>query len=93
VTSTQQRPTGTTVAAVGTVARLKLTEPLRFYCWPAVAFLLLALLVLAGTAGEWSRFLLVELPGLLLLLAGLEAARGSVYSPRAVVQAVMRARQ
>jgi hypothetical protein len=91
VTSTQQRPTGTTVAAVGTVARLKLTEPLRFYCWPAVAFLLLALLVLAGTAGEWSRFLLVELP--VLLLAGLEAARGSVYSPRAVVQAVMRARQ
>ena len=50
------RPGSPPVAAVGTVSRLKLTEPLRFYCWPAVAFLLVtvnpkdAVLVVTGAA-------------------------------------------
>lgn len=76
--------------SVGRLARLKLTEPVRLYCYP-----LLVLLVVGGVAGglvtqDWADWALPILGG--LLSAGpVEAARASVYSPRSVVQAVRRA--
>jgi hypothetical protein len=76
--------------AVGTLARLKLTEPVRLYLWP-VAALLITGSVICSALGEWLGSAMLAVCGLLVLLA-VEAARLSVYSPRAVVQAAMRAR-
>jgi hypothetical protein len=65
---------------IGRLTRIKHTAPHRLYCWPALCFLLLGMLLHAGYTGGWSWFLLAELPGLLLVAFGLEAARRSLLT-------------
>jgi hypothetical protein len=77
---------------VGLVTRLKLTEPVRLYCY-AVLLVLTAGLQLAGLlSGEWAEFTAANGAVLLGVGAAAEAARASVYSPAAVVRELRRAR-
>lgn len=71
---------------LGRLPRWRLTEPLRLYVWPAVAFLLLAALVIGVNHGLWLA--LVAGSPAVPILAALEAARTSVYSPAGAVAAV-----
>jgi hypothetical protein len=73
------------------LARLKLTEPVRLYCY-SMLLVLSAGLQLAGLlTGEWPEFIATNGAVVLAVASGTEAARASVYSPRSVVQAVRRA--
>ena len=84
--------TSTSAPAVGRVAQWKLTEPVRLYLWPAVALLLTSGLVGGIRDGDWWRACLFVAAAVAIVLMA-EAARASVYSPRSVVQTVMRSRQ
>lgn len=78
------------VQSVGLLARLKLTEPVRLYLY-SVALVVIGGLNLAGwLVGEWVPYAISSSGTLLVVTAGGEAARASVYSPRSIVQAVRR---
>jgi hypothetical protein len=79
------------VAAVSLLARLKLTEPVRLYCYTVLLVLTAAAQLAGWLTGEWADFLAANGAVVLAVGAGAEAARASVYSPRSVVQAVRRA--
>jgi hypothetical protein len=89
---TATRPAAPAVQPVGTLSRLKLTEPVALFAGGWSLLLILALLVVGAVTGEWPAVALA-VAALLLTAPGVWAARSSAYSPRAVVQAVMRARQ
>ena len=84
--------TPTAEQAIGRVARWKLTEPVRLYLWPVAALLLTSGLVGGIRDGDWWRACLFVAAAVVIVLMA-EAARASVYSPRSVVQTVMRSRQ
>lgn len=75
----------------GTLARLRLTEPVLLYLLPPAVLAILGSLICAG-AGEWAGAFMLAVSGL-LTGAGAAAARVSVYSPRSMVQTVLRSRQ
>lgn len=77
-----------TTPRIGRVHRLKLTQPVRFYLWPALLLLLLVLLVPAVAAGAWLA-LAVELPALAVVAAAGEAARISTVTPLDVARAAL----
>jgi len=77
--------------SVGLLARIRLTEPVRLYLY-SLALLAIGGLALAGVlTGEWIPYATGAAATVLVVGAGGEAARASVYSPRSVVQAVRRA--
>lgn len=83
-------PTTTTAPTrVGRVARWKLTEPVRFYQWPVAGLLLVAAVVAGIQAGDWWRASVFAAAAVLILIAT-SAARASVYSPRSLVQTLLR---
>jgi hypothetical protein len=88
---TQTPPTLAAPPSVGRLARWKLTEPVRLYLWPVAALLVASGVVGGFRDGDWWRasLFLAAAVAMLLMTA---AARASVYSPRAVVQAALRAR-
>jgi hypothetical protein len=65
------------------ITRWRLTEPVRFFLWPAVV-VLVVVLALEVVAGEWSLFLLAEVLAVALLLLAVAAARASVVAPRGI---------
>jgi hypothetical protein len=88
--STTTPTTAPAPVPVGLLARLKLTEPVRLYTWPA----LLGTLLVVIAAALADTDLVVKVAGgvaWLALVVATEAARASVFSPRSTVQAVRRA--
>jgi hypothetical protein len=85
----------TTIPTEGTrpplLARLKLTEPVRLYCYSLLSAVLLALVAVGGLTGEWSDALLGIAAAVLGVVPGAEFARASVYSPASMVRACYRA--
>lgn len=78
------------VLSVGTLARLKLTEPVRLYLY-GVALVVIVGLNLAGwLVGEWVPYATSSAATLLGVGVATEAARASVYSPRSMVRGLMR---
>jgi len=85
-------PTSTTAPPrVGRIARWKLTEPVRLYLWPVAALLLVSGVAGGFRDGDWWRASLFLTAAVLILLMS-AAARASVYTPRTVVQTMLRAR-
>jgi hypothetical protein len=79
--------------AVGVLARLKLTEPVRLYLWSVSAVLFVGLNLAGVLTGEWQAYATSSAAVLLGVLPATAAARASVFSPRSVVQTAIRARQ
>jgi hypothetical protein len=71
------------------MARWRLTEPLRFYVWPALSPLPVVIAALA-VAGEW-LLAAVVVGQLVTLLLTIGAARASVYSPAGMVRSLREA--
>jgi hypothetical protein len=77
---------------VGRLARLKLTEPVRLYMYTLLLVLSAGLQLAGWLSGDWPQYIAVNGAVVLAVGGGAEAARASVYSPRSVVQAALRAR-
>ena len=77
-----------TTPGPGLIRRLRLTQPVRFYCWPAIVVLLAVLVVPAVAAGAWLA-LVVDLPAVAFLVVAVEAARMSTLSPLEVAKAAL----
>lgn len=72
---------------VGTLSRLRIQQPVRFFTWPPLALLLVVLVGSVVAAGAWWA-LAVYLPAWALTAAAVEAARSSTLSPADVVRAL-----
>jgi hypothetical protein len=68
----------TAAPRAGRLDRWRLTEPLRLYCWPVLVLLVVALVVDASAS---LGVIALRAASVALLIAALEAARASVYSP------------
>lgn len=79
-------------ARPGRLQRLKLTEPVRLYCYGLLSAVLVALVLVGTITEEWSAAL-TGIAAALLGVPGVEAARATVYSPATNLRTLVQARQ
>lgn len=68
--------------------RLRMTEPVRLYCYTVLLGLVVGLVLAGSVTGQWSEYGTALAAVLLGIPYGTEAARASVYSPAGAVQLV-----
>lgn len=74
---------------IGRLHRWKLTEPARFYLWPALLLLLAVLMPPAIAAGAWLA-LVLELPAVAIVALAGEAIRRSTIPPIGMARAALK---
>lgn len=67
-------------ARPGLLIRLKLSEPVRLYCYSLLSAVLVALVVVGYLTEEWQAALTGVVAAVLGVVPGAEAARATVYS-------------
>jgi hypothetical protein len=73
------------------LTRWRLSEPVRFFTWPAVAVFAASEGMQDVAAGEWSLWVLADVFCLACLLLAIAAARLSTYSPTGHLRGVREA--
>jgi hypothetical protein len=74
------------------LSRLKLSEPVRLYCYSLLTAVLVALVAVGYVTEEWQAALTGIAAALLGVVPGAEAARASVYSPKTHIQQMVTSR-